>query len=81
VPMVEGSTAIPEIAPFLQPFDRAVAYQSWAMLAESAYVREREILAAYMPGEMSDDELLAKAKEVWADEVRKALENNPDWKI
>lgn len=81
IPMVEGSTTIPEMEPFLAEFDRAVSYQSWAMLSESAYERERALLAEYMPGQMSDDELLVKAQEIWDDEVRKSLENNPDWAI
>lgn len=81
VPMVEGSTTIPEMEPFLAPYDRAVAYQSWAMLSESAYERERGLLAEFMGGTMSDDQLVTKAQEIWSDEVRKSLENNPDWKV
>jgi ABC-type glycerol-3-phosphate transport system substrate-binding protein len=81
IPMVEGSTTIPEMEPFLAPYDRAVAYQSWAMLAPTAYERERGLLTEYMSTEMSDDQLVAQGQEIWDDEVRKALETNPDWKI
>jgi hypothetical protein len=81
IPLVKGCVPVPELGPFVKPFDRAVAYQSWGMLSASALERERGLLAEYMPGPMSDDELLSKAQEIWEDEVRKALENNPDWKI
>ncbi|MBV7335458.1 ABC transporter substrate-binding protein [Chloroflexi bacterium TSY] len=81
IPMVRGSTTIPEMQPFLEPFERAVAYQSWASLSGSAYERERALLAEYMPGGMSDDALVAQAQEIWDDEVSKSLENNPDWQI
>lgn len=81
VPFVEGSTPPPEIEPFMRPYDDVVHCEGWAILAESAHDREIEIKTEYMAGDISDDELLAKLKEAWADEVRKALETNPDWKI
>ncbi len=81
VPFVEGSTPPPEIEPFMRPYDDIVVYQSWGILSASALNRQIELQTEYMAGGLSDDELLAKAKEVYADEVRKSLENNPDWKI
>jgi raffinose/stachyose/melibiose transport system substrate-binding protein len=81
VPFVEGSTPPPEIEPFTRPYDDVVHCEGWAILAESAHNREIEIKTEYMAGGISDDELLAKLKEAWADEVRKSLESNPDWKI
>jgi len=82
IPMVEGSTTVPQLAPFLLPYDRKVTYDgAWLILAQTAYARQRQLLAEYMPGGMSDDDFLAKGKEIWADEVRKVLEVNPDWKI
>lgn len=81
VPMVEGAEAIPEIALFRAPYDRAVPYQSWNSLSASAFEQERALLAEYVGGAMTNDALVAKGKEIWEEEVRKLLESNPDWKI
>ena len=81
IPFVEGSTPPPEVAPFMLPYDDVVHCEGWAILAESAFNREIEIKTEYMAGGVSDDEHLAQLQEAWDDEVRKTLENNPDWKI
>jgi len=81
VPMVEGAEAMPEIAPFTAPYDRAVPYQSWASLSAPAYESERALLAEYAGSTMSNDELVSRGKEVWEEEVKNLLESNPDWTI
>ena len=81
IPLVEGCTAIPELEPFMAPFDRALLYQSWNILTADAFTRERGLLAEFVATDMSDDEFLTKGKEIWADELRKALEATPEWKI
>jgi ABC-type glycerol-3-phosphate transport system substrate-binding protein len=81
VPLTKGATARPELAPFSQPYDRAVPYQSWATLSSSALNAEYSNWQAYLPSEMSDSDFLAMAKKSWDEEVKKILEANPDWKI
>ncbi len=81
VPLTMGATARPELAPFSQPYDRAVPYQSWATLSSSAMNAEYTNWQAYLPSEMSDSEFLAMAQKAWDAEVEKLLESNPDWKI
>ena len=81
VPMVEGAEAMPEIAPFTAPYDRAVPYQSWSSLNGALYEKERALLAEYVAGDMSNDELVARGKEHWAEEIKNMIESNPDWKI
>ncbi len=81
VPLTKGATARPELAPFSQPYDRAVPYQSWATLSSSAMNTEYKNWQAYLPAEMSDSAFLDMAKKSWDDEVKKILESNPDWKI
>jgi len=81
VPMVEGAKARPEIAPFTAPYDRAVPYQSWASLSGPAYERERALLAEYVTGTMSNEELVNRGKQIWEEEVKNVLESNPDWKL
>jgi raffinose/stachyose/melibiose transport system substrate-binding protein len=81
VPLTKGATARPELAPFSQPYDRAVPYQSWATLSPSAQQAEYRLWQAYLPSEMSDSDFLAMAQQAWDEEVGKVLESNPDWKI
>ena len=81
VPLTKGATARPELAPFSQPYDRAVPYQSWATLSSSAMNAEYSNWQAYLPSTMSDSEFLAMAQKSWDEEVAKILESNPDWKI
>ncbi len=81
VPLTKGATARPELAPFSQPYDRAVPYQSWATLSSSALNAEYSNWQAYLPSSMSDSEFLAMAQKSWDEEVAKILESNPDWKI
>jgi ABC-type glycerol-3-phosphate transport system substrate-binding protein len=81
LPLIKGSTTIPEMAPFLLPYDRPVTYQSWAILSPTAYEGLRSLLGDYMAGSLTDDQVLTKAKERWALEVNKSLEENPTWKI
>jgi len=81
VPLTKGAKARPELAPFSQPYDRAVPYQSWATLSSSAMNAEYKNWQAYLPSEMSDSAFLDLAKKSWDDEVKKILESNPDWKI
>ena len=81
VPMVEGAEAMPEIAPFTAPYDRAVPYQSWNSLHAALLEKERALLAEYVAGDMSNDELVAQGKEYWAAQIKDLLEGNPDWKI
>ncbi len=81
VPLTLGATARPELAPFSQPYDRAVPYQSWATLSPSAMNAEYTNWQAYLPSEMSDSDFLAMTQKAWDAEVAKLLESNPDWKI
>ncbi len=81
VPLTKGATARPELAPFSQPYDRAVPYQSWATLSSSAMNAEYTNWQAYLPSEMSDSEFLGMTQKAWDAEVEKILESNPDWKI
>jgi hypothetical protein len=81
IPLIEGCTTIPELEPFSWPYDRALLYQSWNILTSDAYARERELLAEFVSTPMTDDQFLAKGQEIWADELRKALEAHPEWEI
>ena len=81
VPLTKGAQARPELAPFSQPYDRAVPYQSWATLSSSAMNAEYSNWQAYLPSSMSDSEFLAMAQKSWDEEIAKILESNPDWKI
>jgi raffinose/stachyose/melibiose transport system substrate-binding protein len=81
VPLTKGAQARPELAPFSQPYDRAVPYQSWATLSSSAMNAEYSNWQAYLPSTMSDSEFLAMAQKSWEEEIAKILESNPDWKI
>jgi len=81
IPLIKGSTTTPEMEPFLRPYDRAVSYQSWAILSGTAYEAQRNLMVEYMSTPMSDDAWISKAKAAWEEEVRKMLELNPDWKI
>ena len=79
--MVEGSVADETVTPFLQPYDRHVAYESWLALSDTAYTEQCLLVGEYVSGGLSDDDLLAKAKEAWAAQVELVLEDNPDWRI
>ena len=81
VPLTKGAEAIPELAPFNEPYDRAVPYQSWATLSSSGLEAEYTLWQQYLPSDMSDSEFLTLAQEAWDGEVAKVLEANPDWKI
>jgi ABC-type glycerol-3-phosphate transport system substrate-binding protein len=81
VPLTKGATARPELAPFSQPYDRAVPYQSWATLSSSALNAEYSNWQTYLPSDMSDSDFLAMAQKSWDEEIKKILEANPDWKI
>jgi ABC-type glycerol-3-phosphate transport system substrate-binding protein len=79
--MVEGSVADETVAPFLEPYDRHVAYESWLALSDTAYTAQCLLVGEYVSGGLSDDELLTQAQEAWAAEVELVLEDNPDWRI
>ncbi len=81
VPLTKGAEGLPELAPFYEPYDRAVPYQSWQTLSTSGLQAEYKLWQAYLPSDMSDSEFLDMAKKAWDEEVRKVLEANPDWKV
>ncbi len=81
VPLTKGAQATEDMAPFLTPFDWCPPHNSWEDLSATAKDAEFRIASAYLPGTMSDDELVAMAKSAWAEELKKSLESNPDWVI
>ena len=81
VPLTKGAEGLPELAPFYEPYDRAVPYQSWQTLSTSGLQAEYKLWQAYLPSDMSDSEFLDMAKKAWNEEVNKVLEANPDWKV
>jgi len=81
VSLTKGAEAVPELAPFNQPYDRAVPYQSWQTLSSSGLQAEYKLWQAYLPSSMSDQEFIDKAKKDFDAEVQKVLEANPDWKV
>lgn len=81
VPLTKGAEGMPELAPFNQPYDRAVPYQSWATLSSSALQAEYKLWQQYLPSGMSDAQFLDAAKKALDGEVKKVLEANPDWKV
>ncbi|MHB1357888.1 MAG: hypothetical protein ACYCZF_18110, partial [Anaerolineae bacterium] len=81
VPLTKGAKGIPELEPFTRPYDRAVPYQSWNSLSGGALTAEYGVWQKYVPTAMTDDELIVTAKATLAEEVKKVLESNPEWKI
>jgi len=81
VPLTKGAKGIPELEPFTRPYDRAVPYQSWNSLSGGALTAEYGVWQKYLPTAMTDDELIVTAKATLAEEVKKVLESNPEWKI
>ena len=79
IPFVEGAPVAPNMEPWMRPYDRAVTWQSWASLSGTAYEQQRNLMGEYMNDELTDDQLLSKAKVAWDEEVQKMLDNNPDW--
>jgi ABC-type glycerol-3-phosphate transport system substrate-binding protein len=80
VPLTKGATGMPELAPFNQPYDRAVPYQSWQTLSTDGLQAEYKLWQQYLPSGMNDAQFLEAAKKAWDGEVKKVLEANPDWK-
>ncbi len=82
VPLTNGAQGIPELAPFMEPYDRATPYQSWGTL-DAAFGMEEEykLWQQYLPSNMSDAEFLEAAQTSWKSVVDRVLESNPDWKI
>ena len=80
IPFVEGAPVAPNMEPWMRPYDRAVAWQSWATLSGTAYEAQKNLMGQYMFGDINDNQLLEKAKKSWGEEVQKLLDNNPDWK-
>jgi raffinose/stachyose/melibiose transport system substrate-binding protein len=80
VPLTHGAKGMPELAPFYEPYDRAVPYQSWATISQDGLNAEYKLWQAYLPSQMSDDQFLAEAKKAMDGVVAKVLESNPDWK-
>lgn len=81
VPLTKGAEGLPELAPFYEPYDRAVPYQSWGTLSPSAMNSEYDLWQQYLPSDMTDDQFLDLAKEKMEAEVEKVLETNPDWTL
>ncbi len=81
VPLTKGAEGMPELAPFNQPYDRAVPYQSWQTLSTGGLEAEYKVWQQYLPNEMTDDALISTAKDALKAEVDKVLEANPSWKI
>jgi raffinose/stachyose/melibiose transport system substrate-binding protein len=81
VPLTKGAVGRPELAPFNQPYDRAVPYQSWATLTGDAFIAEEKLWQSYLPNSMTDQQFLDAAKKALNAEVKKVLEANPDWKV
>lgn len=81
IPAINDAVAPPVMAPFQRDFDRPVPYQGWENLSEDAYRAQLEVWGAYLPGDMSDNEYLALAKSTLEDQVRRVIEQNPDWKV
>jgi raffinose/stachyose/melibiose transport system substrate-binding protein len=81
VPLTKGAEGRAELAPFNQPYDRAVPYQSWGTLTGDAFIAEEKLWQKYLPNNMSDQDFLDAAKKALDGEVKKVLEANPDWKV
>jgi hypothetical protein len=81
VPLTKGAEGMPELAPFNQPYDRAVPYQSWQTLSSDGLQAEYKLWQQYLPSDMNDQQFLDAAKKAWDAEVKKVLEANPDWKV
>lgn len=81
VPLTKGAEGMPELAPFNQPYDRAVPYQSWQTLSADALTAEYKLWQQYLPSSMNDTQFLDAAKKALDGEVKKVLESNPDWKV
>ena len=81
VPYLEGATGHPYTKPWAEKVERSVSYQSWFMAGPGMAERVRDLLAEYMAGGLSDDAMLEKAKEKWAEVMATNLEANPQWKI
>jgi len=79
VPLTKGAEGLPELAPFYEPYDRAVPYQSWNTMSASAWNAECDLWQQYLPSDMTDDAFLELAEETFSAEVDKVLEANPDW--
>ena len=81
VPLTKGAQGLPELAPFYEPYDRAVPYQSWQTLSSSGLTAEYELWQQYLPSDMTDSEFLDLANSKLEAEVDKVLEANPDWAV
>jgi len=81
IPTITGATAPPMMAPFRRDYDRPVPFQGWENLSEDAYRAQLEVWGTYLPSNMSDNEYLELAKAKLNDQVRRAVELNPDWKV
>jgi hypothetical protein len=81
VPLTKNAEGMPELAPFNQPYDRAVPYQSWQTLSSDALTAECKLWQQYLPSSMNDTQFLDAAKKALDGEVKKVLESNPDWKV
>jgi len=82
VPLTNGAQGLPELAPFMEPYDRATPYQSWGTLNGTFGIEEEyKVWQQYLPSDMSDSAFLDLAKNSWNEVVRRVLESNPDWKI
>lgn len=81
VPLTKEAKGMPELAPFYQPYDRAVPYQSWQTLSSDGLQAEYKLWQQYLPSQMTDDQFLDAARKALDAEVKKVLEANPDWKI
>lgn len=81
VPLTKEAKGMPELAPFYEPYDRAVPYQSWGTLTGDAFIAEEKLWQGYLPNNWTDQQFLDEAKKALEGEVKKVLEANPDWKI
>ena len=80
VPLTKEAKGMPELAPFYEPYDRAVPYQSWQTISSDGLQQEYKLWQKYLPSQMTDDQFLDEARKALDGVVARVLEANPDWK-